>query len=123
MTYERFLKVLLSLQKEDRTIKNLYDNGVDLINFVDPYHTIISELIKEIYGEEGYDWFSWYVYENEFGQKDWSDLPTYRTDQDGVREWVNKEKERGVGAYDEDNNPICYSHESLWEYLDKNYKK
>ena len=53
MTYERFLKVILSLQKEDRTINALYTNGVDLINFVDPYHEIISELIKEIYGEEG----------------------------------------------------------------------
>ena len=50
MTYERFLKVILSLQKEDRTINALYTNGVDLINFVDPYHEIISELIKEIYG-------------------------------------------------------------------------
>ena len=98
MTYQRFLKVLLSLQKEDRTIKKLYDNGVDLINFVDPYHTIISELIKQIYGEEGYDWFSWFAYENEFGQG-------------------------GLEAYDENKKPICYSHESLWEYLDKNYKK
>ncbi len=69
MTYERFLKVILSLQKEDRTIKALYDNGVDLINFVDPYHEIINELIKEVYGEEGYYWFSWYCWENEFGQK------------------------------------------------------
>ena len=44
MTYEKFLKILLSLQKENRTIKTLYDNGVDLINFVDPYHKIINEL-------------------------------------------------------------------------------
>ena len=97
MTYERFLKVLLSLQKEDRTIKALYDNGVDLINFVDPYHEIINELIKEIYGEGGYDWFSWYIYENEFGQK-------------------------GLEAWDSDRNLICYSHESLWKYLEKKYK-
>jgi len=97
MTYERFLKVLLSLQKEDRTIKALYDNGVDLINFVDPYHEIINELIKEIYGEEGYDWFSWYTCENEFGQK-------------------------GLEVSDSDKNPICYSHESLWKYLEKKYK-
>ena len=97
MEYERFLKVILSLQKEDRTIKALYDNGVDLINFVDPYHTIISELIKEVYGEEGYNWFSWYCWENEFGQK-------------------------GLEASDSDKNPICYSHESLWNYLEEKYK-
>ena len=97
MKYERFLKIILGLQKEDRIIKNLYDNGVDLINFVDPYHTIINELIKEVYDEDGYEWFSWYCWENDFGQ-------------------------RGLEAFDENKNPICYSHESLWEYLEKNYK-
>jgi hypothetical protein len=103
MKYERFLKIILSLQKEQKTIKTLYDNGVDLINFVDTYHVIITELIKEIYGEEGYDWFSWYCYENEFGQKDWS----------------NEKGEEKYGACDAEGNPICYSHESLWEYLEK----
>ena len=93
MTYERFLKVILSLQKEERTIRTLYKNGVDLVNFVEPYHTIINELIKEIYGEGGYEWFSWYCYDNEFGQK-------------------------GLEALDQDGNPICYSHESLWKYLE-----
>jgi hypothetical protein len=32
MKYERFLKIILSIQKEDRTIKTLYDNGVSLDN-------------------------------------------------------------------------------------------
>ena len=105
MKYERFLKIILSLQKQDKTIKTLYDNGVDLIDFVDPYHVIITELIKELYGEEGYDWFSWYCYESEFGQKDWSE---------------NGEVKHG--ACDAKGNPICYSHESLWEYLEKEYK-
>lgn len=98
MTYERFLKVLLSLQKEDRVIKEAYKLGVDMINFVDPYHEIINELIKEIYGEEGYDWFSWYCWENDFGQG-------------------------GLEANDGKGNPICYSHKSLWEYLEKEYNE
>jgi len=97
MTYERFLKVLLSLQKEDMVIKEACELGVDLINFVDPYHEIINELIKEIYGEEGYDWFSWYCWENDFGQA-------------------------GFEAWDSDRNLICQSHESLWKYLEKKYK-
>src|SRR5210317_248611 len=97
MTYERFLKVLLSLQKEDRVIKEACELGVDLINFVDPYHEIISELIKEVYGEEGYDWFSWYCWDNDFGRN-------------------------GFEAWDSDRNLICDSHESLWKYLEKKYK-
>ena len=123
MTYERFLKVILSLQKEDRTISTLYKNGVDLINFVEPYHNIITELIKEIYGEEGYEWFSWYCYESDFGQKDWSTAPLYKMKEDGTSELIHEEGEARFGAYDEEGNPICYSHESLWEYLNKSYEK
>ncbi len=122
MTYERFLKIILGLQKEDRTINNLYDNGVDLINFVDPYHTIINELIKEVYGEDGYQWFSWFCYESEFGQKDWSTQPLYKEKDDGTYEEVLDKGDVRFGAYDKNGNPICYSHESLWEYLEKNCK-
>lgn len=94
MTYERFLKITLVLKRQDEIINRLYKNKVDLIDFVDPYHEIVTELIKEVYGEEGYDWFSWFCYENDFGS--------------GTLE-----------AWDENKNPICYSHESLWEYLEK----
>ena len=97
MTYERFLKVTLSIKKQDEVISDLYKQKVDLIDFVDPYHVIILELIQEIYGEEGYDWWSWFCYENDFGQK-------------------------GLEAFDENKNPICYSFESLWEFLE-NMKK
>jgi len=97
MTYERFLKVTLSIKKQDEVISDLYKQKVDLIDFVDPFHVIILELIQEIYGEEGYDWWSWFCYENDFGQK-------------------------GLEAFDENKNPICYSFESLWEFLE-NMKK
>jgi hypothetical protein len=122
MTYERFLKVILSLQKEERTINALYTNGVDLINFVDPYHEIISELIKEIYGEEGYDWFSWFCNDSEFGQKDWSTSDSYKLNEEGNMEIEHKKGEVRFGACDKEGNPICYSFESLYEYLEENHK-
>ena len=122
MTYYNFLKVIMALQKEDRTIQKLYDNGVDLINFVNPYHEIINNLIKEIYGEIGYEWFSWYCYESEFGQKDWSTEPLYKKNEDGTMEKIKDKGEVRFGAYDNDGNPICYSHESLREYLENNCK-
>lgn len=93
MTYERFLKITLRLQKENLVLDKIYDSGIDLVNFVDPYHEVISELIKEVYGDEGYDWWSWYCYENDYGQGD-------------------------LTAHDKDGNPICYSLESLWEHLE-----
>ena len=98
MTYERFLKIVLQLQKQDRIISDLYKMNVDLIEFMDPYHAIINELILEVYGKEGADWFSWFCWENDFGQ-------------------------RGLEAWDENKNPICHSFESLWEYLEENKPK
>jgi len=102
MEYEDFLKVILGLQQEGRVISDLYDKKVDLIEFVDPYHGIIFTLLKSIYGEEGLDWFTWFCYENDFGQKS-------RTDEAG---------EPIHAAIDENGNPICYSFESLWEFLE-----
>ena len=98
MTYERFLKITLGLQKQDRVVSNAYDLKVDLLDFVDPYHHVIAELLKEVYGEEGMDWWSWFCYENNYGNG-------------------------SLEAFDENKNRICYSHESLWEYLEKNCKK
>jgi hypothetical protein len=93
MTYEKFLKVVLSLQKQDAQYSILYKNGVDLIEFTELYHIIIDALIEEIYGKEGLDWFGWFCYENKFGQG-------------------------GLEAFDENKNRICYSHESLWQFLE-----
>ena len=123
MKYDRFLKVVLGLQKEDRVIKQAYDIGVDMINFVDPYHKIINELITEVYGEEGYDWFSWFCFESEFGQKDWSKGDSYKQNPDGTSTLIHKDGEVRFGAYDDKGNPICYSVRSLWEYLEENYNK
>ena len=50
MTYENFLKVILRQQVLDRQIDEAYKLKIDLIEFVDGYHVIISTLIKEIYG-------------------------------------------------------------------------
>ena len=94
MTYETFLKLTLELQKQERIVDDLYKNKIDLLEFIDPYHGLIHLLIKEIYGEEGVDWWSWFCYENDYGQK-------------------------GLEAWDENKNRICYSLESLWEFLEE----
>lgn len=93
MTYENFLKVLLGLKAESERLDALHQAGLDLVNFSDPYHIIIQTLLTEIYGEVGYDWISWFCYENDFGQK-------------------------GLRAWDKDKNPICHSFQSLWEYIE-----
>ena len=59
MTYEQFLKVITELQKQDQVVSDLYKLKVDLIDFMDPYHSIINTLLKEIYGEVGYAYHCW----------------------------------------------------------------
>jgi hypothetical protein len=94
MTYERFLKIIMTLKHEEERVNKLYQNKVDLIDFVYPYQSVITELIKEVYGEEGYDWFYWFCYDTDFGKK------SYLT------------------ATDKDGNPICYDIESLHKHLE-----
>ncbi len=97
MTFEKFEKLINDLQTQDEVVHSLYKSKVDLIDFVDPYQGIIHDLIREIYGEDGLDWWSWFCYENDYGR--------------GTLE-----------AWDADETPICYDLKSLWEYLEKNKK-
>ena len=93
MKYEDFLFVGLQLQKQDKVINKLNELNMDVMDLVDPYYMIIDRLMKEVYGEEGADWFNWFCFENDFGTK-------------------------GLEAWDANENPICYSWESLWECLE-----
>jgi len=93
MQYSTFLSIIQRLQRQDKDLQEAYRKKIDLLDFVDPYHSIISDLIKEIYGGIGYDWWSWFCYENKYGK--------------GKLE-----------AWDENKNPICYDVKSLWKYLE-----
>jgi len=121
MTYANFLKITLGLQKTGRDLSKLYDMKVDLLDLIDPYHEIINVALSEIYTEEGCDWLNWFMYENDFGEKDWSTTPTYILI-DGKMVLDTPDIESPYGARDKDGNPICYSFESTYEFL-KQYKK
>ena len=123
MTYEKFLTVILQQQKMERQIMAAYDLKIDLIEFVDGYSEIISTLIEEIYGEDGLDWYLWFCCESEYGQRDWSKTDSYKVDDNGNMVIEHKACEVRFGAHDENGNPICYSMESLWQYLEANHLK
>ncbi len=93
MKLEDFQELVNELKFVTNRDDSLLSNGIDLLNFSDNYHKIITMLIKEVYGEDGNDWFGWFCYENDFGEK-------------------------GIGAWDENKNPICYDVKSLWEFLE-----
>lgn len=98
MTYETFADIIKTLQETDKAIDELYARKVDLIEFMDPYHKIIHLLIKEVYGEGGADWFSWFCYENDFGKKKYQ-------------------------AWDENENLICQTVKGTWKFLEENYNR
>jgi hypothetical protein len=121
MEYSTFSQIVLRLKAHDEKIQKLYKMGVDLIDFQDELQTIITLLIKEVYGEEGEDWFSWFCYESDYGEKDWSKHDSYKM-VDGVMTKIHDAGELRYGATDKDGNPICHSIQSTWEYLEENYR-
>jgi len=98
MTLSEFSVMIKTLKDQSEVQKQLYSLNVDLFQFTDPYECVITALITEIYGSEGRDWFSWFCYENDFGDK------------------MSKKKPR---AWDKDETPICYDVKSLREYLEQ----
>jgi hypothetical protein len=101
MKLETLTKIIGTLKNQSEVTNQLYRLNVDLVEFADPYESVITILIKEIYGQEGYDWFSWFCYDCDFG---------------------SKYSKKNPGAWDKDNNPICYDIKSLWNCLETEYK-
>lgn len=93
MTYEKFEKLIDTLKEIEDSVNVAYKININLLDFVDPYHKAINDLLEEVYGIEGSDWISWYCYEGEFGAKE-------------------------LEAFDADGNPICYDLKSLWEHVE-----
>jgi len=125
MEYKNFLKVILGIKKVEEESRELYLKfGISLEFMSDKYSKIVEELLREIYGDDGYDWIEWFAYESDYGEKNWSSRPLYKTDENGNHVKIREAGEGdNAGAHDENGNPICYSVESLWEYLEANCKK
>jgi len=122
MKYKDFLELLMRHKKIREIINNLYDVGVDLIEGKYELTTDIEGMFQQqldmYFTVEGVDWINWFIYENEYGQKDWSKLKMLKQNQP-----VNHEKNKvAYGATYENGKPICYSFESTWEYV-KQYLK
>ncbi len=107
MEFTKFLEILETNRRLEEDLLELSDIGFDffdgkykLIKYIDH---IIYVSLNSHYDEEGIEWVYWFIYDSEYGQKDWGG-------------------EKSYGAFDKDNNPICYSYESLWNYLEKNHK-
>lgn len=101
MTYKQFLTVLLNYKQYNEIISEAHSMGIDLIqgkfSTIDNVEDILEASITSHYGEEGWEWVEWFIWENDYGQK-------------------------GMEAT-HDGEPICHSFESTYEYLQKYYHK
>lgn len=127
MTYNEFLKTLMTYKKAMEDLLELEKIG---INFFDNdryslalhYDTLMTVALETHYTDKGIDWINWFIYEADYGMKDFSSVPSYEKNEDGEFVMVNDEGEGRWGARDENGEPICYSYESLYDYVQK-YKK
>jgi hypothetical protein len=98
MNFEQFKTVIELLEKLRDRGHSAYKLGLDLMNYDEDFHKVISTLFNSVFREEGKDWIDWYLYEKPgFGGR-----PNLATDENG--------------------NEICNNIESLWETV-KPYRK
>jgi len=92
MEHLHFLTLILGYKKFSEDISSLYDLGFDLMegkyNLTHPVELILKVSIESHYGEGGWGWVEWFIYESDYGQKDFSTTPIYRTKEDGTTEVV-----------------------------------
>jgi hypothetical protein len=124
MKLEHFEKLLNEYRKASGMISELHDIGVDLMEgrykLSDSLYNMFIYSLDAHYTDMGVDWVTWFIYENDWGEKDWKTVPLYERNSDGTMELV-MDSER-PGATDENGNLICYDIQSLWQYIEKEHK-
>ena len=96
MTYENFKIIIESLERVGERSHSIYKLGVNLMDYEELYHNIITSLLNSVFDKEGKDWIDWYLYERV-----------------GFTNKVNL-------ATDKDGKEICYDIPSLWEEVKNN---
>ena len=99
MTFAKFERLTSMMVNQSTTMDHAYKLKIDLLDFVDDYSTLISELWSVILTNEGVDWFSWFMYEKNY-----------------ISDGIGNSK---LTAYD-DGKEICEDLPKLYEYLVNN---
>lgn len=118
MTYEEFLSVLMPYKKLNEDFSELYRMGFDFLEgkykLEENVSRIVDGFLNSHFTEEGVDWINWFMFENDWGTKDWSKLPVYDMEGKLIHD---ADPMKAYGAKDENGNPICFSFESTYEYV------
>lgn len=124
MEYKDFLGILMPYKKLTEDFTELYSMGFDFVEgkfkLEENTSAMLNATLNSHFNEEGVEWIHWFIYENEWGKKDWSKLPVYDFE---TGELIDVDPMKAYGAKDKDGNPICHSFESTWEKVKKHLKK
>ena len=71
MTKEGFIELIGKLKSNSDTIHKAYKLNIDLVEFTDPWESVITTLLIEVFTKDGYDTIAWWVYEN--GRAAWDE--------------------------------------------------
>lgn len=91
MKFGQFKILIETLEKIRDRSDSIQDFGINLMDYDEDYHKLITLLLRSVFNEEGEDWINWYLYE--------------RVGFDG----------KILEAWDEKGNVICHNVESLWD--------
>lgn len=66
MTRERFKDLVYTMLEHSELYDKLYDLGIDVINckYLETAGVMFDELMQTVFGEEGADLISWWMYED-----------------------------------------------------------
>ena len=95
-TFKIFVNSSIDKGKKEKII---YDNGLDLINFMDDYSVINSILLKSIYGEETSDVITDFIF-------------------DSIHDEIEKNKETYLIYKDDEIIADCSTLDGLYEYVE-----
>lgn len=77
MDKKTFIDLIEQMKATSESVSEAYRLKIDLIEFTDPWEQIITTLLKELFTKDGYDWISWWLWENgrEAWEKDKTPIP------------------------------------------------
>lgn len=65
MTRKDFTKLIEVLEKKEKESSEIYQKySIDLVNYVEDYYNVIGLLMSYVFTEKGWDWISYFLYEN-----------------------------------------------------------
>jgi hypothetical protein len=123
MEYEDFIGILMPYKKLTEEFRELYSMGFDFMEgkfrLTEDVSRMLDATLHSHFDEGGVEWIHWFMYENDWGDKDWSNLKVINSQ----GEITDRDPMQSYGANDSEGNPICFSFESTWEVVKEHLKK